>query len=75
MRRPATHAVDPGSYLEFANLSPSWKFLERPAFDAQLADVLRPETKVLDVGSGTGRIIEYFIEHGVSLGNIVGIEP
>lgn len=63
-------------YSDFAEspLSFSWRYIERPALKRYLEGVVTPSSKVLDVGTGTGRVIELLLEMGVSQQNVIGID-
>jgi SAM-dependent methyltransferase len=64
------------AYAEFAEESFSWQFIERPALDRALPDHLYlPEVSVLDIGSGSGRIIAYHEARGAHEANISAVEP
>jgi SAM-dependent methyltransferase len=69
------------TYAAFKEASFAWRYIERPAFDRYLtgADVdlpnlYEPDTQVLDVGCGSGLVVEHLISHGIHADNIVGID-
>lgn len=61
-------------YASFASESFSWKFVEKPTFDKYINPLLKEDFKVLDVGCGEGRIIQYLIAKGIRESNIVGVD-
>lgn len=61
-------------YVDFSEVSYSWRFLERPSFDKYISDFYLPETKILEAGCGTGRVIKYLISKGIRPENIVGFD-
>lgn len=61
-------------FEKFSELSYPWRFIERPALNATVLPLLRPDTKILDAGCGSGRVLRYLIEHGVNPSNITGID-
>ncbi len=61
-------------YARYARESFSWGFIERPALDRHLAEILISGVKVVDAGCGIGRTIQYLLEKGVSGNNILGID-
>lgn len=63
------------SYADFATESFSWDFLERPSFERYLGRVLHPDTAVLDIGCGSGRMAELMVNMGVDEEMITGIDP
>lgn len=63
-----------GPYGDFSEESYSWKYLERPAFNKYIGDLYTPNTRVLDTGCGTGRVIKYLISRGIRPENIVGFD-
>lgn len=64
------------AYANFAEGSFSWRFIEQPAFDRALPDdAYRPDARILDIGSGSGRVVNYHIQRGASEANVLGIDP
>jgi len=64
------------AYANFAESSFSWKFIERLALDRALPESAYDEhTRILDIGSGSGRVIDYHIQKGAREANMVGIDP
>lgn len=61
-------------YAEFADNRFAWTYLELPAFDKYIFDLYRPETRVLDIGCGTGVVARHLIARGVRPENIIGID-
>lgn len=61
-------------YAAFASGGFAWNHIEKPAHRAALGKLLLPETRVLDVGCGSGNLIRYLIELGVDPKNITGID-
>ena len=61
-------------YAEFADERFAWNYLERPAFDRYISDLYRSETRVLDIGCGTGVVARHLISKGVLPQNIIGID-
>ncbi|HMS50273.1 MAG TPA: class I SAM-dependent methyltransferase [Candidatus Saccharibacteria bacterium] len=62
-------------YIAFADSSYTWNYIEKPGFDMYIPDLYTPETAVLDIGSGTGRVVKHLIAKGLNTQNIVGLEP
>lgn len=63
------------AYSEFSDDRFAWNYLERPAFDRYVSDLCTPETRVLDIGCGTGVVARHLITAGVRPENITGIDP
>lgn len=61
-------------YDKFATKSFSWKYIEKPSLDRYLNKYLNSNSKILDAGCGSGRVIKYLISKGVKQRNIVGID-
>ncbi len=61
-------------YIQFADGSYTWNFLEKPAFDRYIPDLYNSSTKALDIGCGTGRIIKHLSSRGLLAENIIGID-
>jgi SAM-dependent methyltransferase len=61
-------------YEAFGSSSYGWLYIEEPAFDTYLKRLYSPEIKVLEIGSGAGRVIEYLITRGVKVENITGLD-
>lgn len=62
-------------YSAFAENSYTWRYIERPGFDRYISDFYRSDTRLLDVGCGTGRVIGHMIARGVKAKHIVGADP
>ncbi|MBI1856718.1 class I SAM-dependent methyltransferase [Candidatus Saccharibacteria bacterium] len=64
------------AYAAFAEGSYSWRFIERPALDRAIpASAYSDSTKILDIGSGSGRVIGYHIARGAVEANVTGVDP
>lgn len=61
-------------YSDFAEGGFSWRFIERPAIQRYLEPYISPESKILDIGTGTGRVIGLLKEMGAQESNIIGID-
>lgn len=61
-------------YTKFASESFSWLYLEKPAFERHLTQLLTSQTKVIDAGCGTGRTLVYLLSKGVPPKNITGVD-
>lgn len=68
------YAEQTGKYVNFAPSSFSWLYVERPAFDRNLAGLITKSTKILDAGCGSGRTIEHMLNMGASPDNVVGVD-
>lgn len=67
---------DDEAFAKFAPESYSWKFIEKPALDRAIpGEAYTPFTRILDIGSGSGRIIDYHVRRGGLQENIAGIDP
>lgn len=62
-------------YANFSDKRFAWLYLERPAFDRYISDLYLSQTRVLDIGCGTGVVARHLISQGVLPSNIVGIDP
>jgi len=63
------------AYKEFADQRFAWLFLEQPAFDEFIPDLYKPDTRVLDIGCGTGVVDRHLKSKGILPENIIGIDP
>ena len=62
------------SYSEFSEVSFSWRYIERPAFDRHLGDLYKADMQTLDAGCGSGRTIQHLIDRGINPTNIIGLD-
>jgi ubiquinone/menaquinone biosynthesis C-methylase UbiE len=62
-------------YGNFAKISYSWEHIERPGFNNLLAGLALSDMRILDLGSGSGRIVDYLTQMGAQADAITGIEP
>jgi ubiquinone/menaquinone biosynthesis C-methylase UbiE len=74
---PFAYEFQPQRYAEFAEKSFSWLHIERPALDNALAEYYEKgdDIRVLDVGCGSGRVINHLITRGIPPENITGVDP
>lgn len=61
-------------FAKFAPSSFTFVHVERPAYDKHVRMHCWPDKKVLDIGSGAGRMAHYLTSRGVKPENIVGVE-
>lgn len=81
-RIEAMYDKQAATYAAFKEESFSWRFIEQPAFDRYLSDsflpslhnLLQADTKVLDLGCGSGMVAQYLASRGVDPHNITGID-
>lgn len=63
------------SFAESAPRLLWWKFVGKPAFDRHLESLYGKEgVRVLDLGTGSGRVPQHLIERGIPPKNITGVE-
>jgi ubiquinone/menaquinone biosynthesis C-methylase UbiE len=62
------------TYGSFAEGSYSWRFIEKPALIRYLEPLVGHQTLALDVGCGTGRVINLLTDLGVPEQNITGVD-
>ncbi|MDO8570125.1 MAG: class I SAM-dependent methyltransferase [Candidatus Daviesbacteria bacterium] len=63
------------AYSRFAGQSFSWRYIEKPAFDRNLPDsIYQNSPLIIDLGSGSGRIIEYHLLRGADPLKLTGID-
>lgn len=66
------------AYIRFCESEPpSWKDLEEPTWKLffKLPDLDLQDMRILDLGSGTGRVIDLAIKSGAKKENILALEP
>ncbi|MBI2036221.1 methyltransferase domain-containing protein [Candidatus Microgenomates bacterium] len=61
-------------YATSAEKGFSWRYIERPAMYRYLKDIVEPTSRVLDLGTGTGRVIQLLKDLGVNEENITGLD-
>jgi SAM-dependent methyltransferase len=65
-----------GNYEAYADNDFAWLWIERPALERALpSGIYHDQTRVLDIGGGSGRTIRFHRAMGVQIPNIVTIEP
>lgn len=74
VRKMGKDVYDVKAYARFAGKSFSWKYIESPAIAKLLAGKIGVNTKIIEAGSGEGRLIEFLIKLGASEKNITAIE-
>ncbi len=62
------------SYAEFADKSFTWEYIEKPGFDLYIPDLYTPDTKVLELGCGEGRVVRHLISRGIRPQDIIGTD-
>lgn len=64
-------------YAAFAKESFSWQHIERPGLDDYLSGYYErgQDIQILDIGCGSGRVIEHLIKRGIPAGNLTGLDP
>ena len=61
-------------FADFAESSFSWLHIEKPCYERLLKARLLKDSRVLDVGSGSGRILRFLIEAGVSASGLTALD-
>ena len=61
-------------YVQFAEKSYSWKFIERPSLERHLKPVLKNSFRALDAGCGTGRTLKLLLDLGLQEKNLIGVD-
>ena len=61
-------------YIDFANESFSWKYIEKPLIENALRNNKKKTLKILDAGCGIGRTLKYLIDSGYPKNNIFGVD-
>lgn len=62
------------AYAQFVEKSYTWQYLEKPAFNHYISDLYNPQTRVLDVGCGSGVVVRHLISRGIQPQHIIGID-
>ncbi len=58
----------------FAASSPTWTYVEAPAFRRLLLPFIHESAKLLDAGCGTGRLTRWLVECGLNPANVTGVD-
>lgn len=66
---------DPEVFAAFAETSFSWLYIEKNSLDRCLPAKYSGNEHILDIGSGSGRIIKYHLDRGAVQKNITAVEP
>lgn len=69
-----TYNQHASTYADVSKQSPPWLYFDKPALDTLLGDSVRKDTRVLELGCGSGKVIDYLCEKGVSEANVTGID-
>lgn len=61
-------------YEKFGKNSYAWNYIHQPVFEKYLQNLYSPQLKVLEVGSGAGKVVNYLLKVGNREQNITGID-
>ncbi len=60
-------------YTEGSQKAIPWNFLDKPALDSNLQTIDK-DIKILDIGCGSGKVIDYLCERGADENNVTGVD-
>ncbi len=69
-----TYDTEATLYTKFQNDSFAWRYIEKPGFDFHIKPLYSPQTRILDIGCGSGVVVRCLIDSGITPQNIVGID-
>jgi trans-aconitate methyltransferase len=62
------------AYADTSKQSPPWLYFDKPSLDSYVSETLQRSNKILELGSGSGKVIDYLCAKGVPEDNITGID-
>jgi len=62
------------AYADVSKQSPPWLYFDKPALDTLLDDSVQKDVKILELGCGSGKVIDYLCAKGALESNITGID-
>ncbi len=69
-----TYNNNANNYASTSKQGTPWLYFDKPSLDTFLKNIIKQDTKILELGCGGGKVIGYLVEKGASEKEITGVD-